>query len=365
MLQASSIPPMNKSLPLDVVPILQIHSPCIQVLDQKLRQSVELRVRNIPDPPGLNHGAKVGVLFSGGLDCTILARLAHEYIPSGDPIDLLNVAFENPRVAAASKASGPEIIYEKCPDRITGRASHAELQQTCPSRRWNFVAINIPYKQTLAHRPHIIRLMRPHNTEMDLSIACALYFAARGQGESMIQSQPGDANPPPIPYITSTRILLSGLGADEIFAGYNRHSLAYNRHGFAGLVDELNLDVCRLGKRNLGRDDRVLTGWRREVRYPYLDEEFFAWALACPVWEKCGFGANTDTQKLAAAMADGRVGEENSPSGRLDAEKMALRLLAVKLGMSRVAAEKKRAIQFGARSAKMESGRRKGTQALS
>jgi hypothetical protein len=53
----------------------------------------------------------------------------------------------------------------------------------------------------------------------------------------------------------------------------------------------------------------------------------------------------------------------------LDRAKMLLRLLAWNLGMPIVAAEKKRAIQFGARTAKMEvlaagQGRRKGTDAV-
>jgi hypothetical protein len=41
--------------------------------------------------------ARLAVLFSGGIDCTILALLADKYIPLDEPIDLLNVGFENPR----------------------------------------------------------------------------------------------------------------------------------------------------------------------------------------------------------------------------------------------------------------------------
>lgn len=121
---------------------------------------------------------------------------------------------------------------------------------------------------------------------MDLSIACALYFAARGSG-SMSAFPEAAAQP----YTTQARVLLSGLGADELFAGYTRHATAYNRHGPQGLLDELNLDIGRLGKRNLGRDDRVITNWGKEARFPFLDEELVAWALAAPASEKCDFGA--------------------------------------------------------------------------
>ncbi|KAG9731777.1 hypothetical protein KCU73_g11501, partial [Aureobasidium melanogenum] len=132
--------------------------------------------------------------------------------------------------------------------------------------------------------------------------------------------------------------------------GYTRHDTAFRRHGFSGLKDELDLDVDRLGKRNLGRDDRVLSNWARETRFPFLDEDLVKWAVNTPVWERCGFGENKENL--------------DSEAGSLEPAKKVLRCLAWKLGMTKVAAEKKRAIQFGARTAKMEVGRSKGTQAI-
>lgn len=352
------------SVPLEQPPPLTLDTPSVKELETRLRQSLALRIQDVPESPGYIQGssAKIAVLFSGGLDCTLLARLAHEILPIEQPIDLLNVAFENPRVAAAATTNTqhqkepsispphPTSIYETCPDRITGRNAFTELQQTCPTRTWRFIAINIPYTETLSHRNPIKRLMRPHNTEMDLSIACALYFASRGQGTT--HTSPPT---PPEPYTTSARILLSGLGADELFAGYGRHGIAFHRASFAGLTAEINLDVSRLGQRNLGRDDRVLSHWGRETRFPYLDEDFVAWTLRLPVWEKCGFG----TARVPETQPEARV------LAGVDAEKMALRLVALRLGLGRVAREKKRAIQFGARTAKMEKGRTKGTDTLS
>ncbi|KAK2781154.1 hypothetical protein FQN53_000765 [Emmonsiellopsis sp. PD_33] len=358
------IPPMDRSLPMNDPPILRTVSPSIETLELKLRQSTALRVSNIPETPLFQskNTSKVAVLYSGGLDCTILARLTHDILPVDQPIDLLNVAFENPRVVAAAAASAtvsktqlPILsTYEACPDRVTGRLSYEELRRTCPNRQWRFVAINIPYTETLNHRNTIRRLMRPHNTEMDLSIACALYFASRGQGEIT-----GDTAT--VPYTTSARVLLSGLGADEVFAGYTRHATAFDRNGFQGLIDEIGLDVGRLGKRNLGRDDRVISHWGREARFPYLDEDFLAWVLPRPVWEKCGFGSLPSEMLSSSGDAE----EQKKGEQSLEPGKRALRLLAWKLGMENVAREKKRAIQFGSRTAKMESGRSKGTHILS
>lgn len=86
------------------------------------------------------------MLFSGGLDCTVLARLSHDLLPPDQAIDLLNVAFENPRVAAQlqKQAKGaPVDVYEACPDRITGRKAFAELQSVCPERVIRFIAVSI------------------------------------------------------------------------------------------------------------------------------------------------------------------------------------------------------------------------------
>jgi len=339
--------------------ILTIDSPEVSSFHDSLRESLRLRVRDIQLPPDLDlhsrprkacpeDDVRFAILFSGGVDCTTMARIAHDVLPAGEPVDLLNVAFENPRVVAARIAvakntsaevgdSGSTALsaqidpYALCPDRTTGLSSFHELCKTCPTRPWRFVPINIPYAEVLAHRPTVIHLMHPHNSEMDLSISLAFYFAARGQSDE---------------YTTPARILLSGLGADELLGGYSRHSTAFRRAGYQGLLDELNLDFLRLGKRNLGRDDRVAAHWAKEIRYPFLDERVVAWAMCTPVTGKCPFG-------------QGEVGgAENG--------KKVLRLLAQKLGMPTAAAEAKRAVQFGARSAKMsvESRRVKGTDGL-
>lgn len=276
--------------------------------------------------------AKLAILFSGGLDCTVLARLAHDLLPAEEHIDLLNVAFENPRIHKPDEnRSNPEYTpYELCPDRITGRSSYAELVHACPRRQWRFVAINVPYTETLDHRETVVSLMHPHNTEMDLSIASALYFAARGLGQIN-----DAANGITIAYTSIARVLISGLGADEIFAGYTRHATAYRRGGFEALLEEMEIDVARLGKRNLGRDDRVMSHWGKEVRFPYLDEDLLTWALNASVDLKCGFGESSKGSETSS---------DELSSASLPPDKKVLRCLASKLGMPGVAREKKRAV---------------------
>lgn len=73
---------------------------------------------------------------------------------------------------------------------------------------------------------------------MDFNIAGALHLASRG---------------------TAARIVLTGLGADEIFSGYSRYRVAYNRDGWQEIENEMLFDMERLWIRNLGRDDRAIT----------------------------------------------------------------------------------------------------------
>jgi asparagine synthetase B (glutamine-hydrolysing) len=147
----------------------------VNILRHYLCESLKLRILNIPVPPGSGnvHDIRVAVLFSGGLDCTVLARMAHDVLPSEYQIDLLNVAFENPRVIQAAKnppktkknvnksiqitnseegykipAHGQDMndssSFENCPDRETGRKAFEELNKVCPTRIWRFIAVCHP-----------------------------------------------------------------------------------------------------------------------------------------------------------------------------------------------------------------------------
>ncbi|GAA5873592.1 hypothetical protein JCM8547_005625 [Rhodosporidiobolus lusitaniae] len=453
--------PLSPSDPL-VTPAL---SSLIQSFLRELERSLRARVSTVPAVPP-SPAARIAVLFSGGLDCSVVALVADRVLPEGEAIDLINVAFENPRKIAAAKGGNgtgkgegkkgkkqkdgkgkrkgeameelveleeavpssndtvpPEpstlataapalaspsnslpppphplsrksSIYD-VPDRLTARSSWSELKQLRPNRRWNLVEVDVPYQEMLEHRQEVIDLMKPQNTVMDLSISIAFWFAARGKGHlsqhgSPAPSSAADASsspsasepspPAPTPYHSQARVLLSGLGADELLGGYARHRRAFYQpfapsspsppsalppsppqplsapscspfapsfpkvqHNWPALLSELQLDLTRLPTRNLGRDDRVLSSHSKEARYPFLAGHVVSFLSSLPVWVKC----------------DPRFEEGTG-------DKMLLRLAAREMGLREAAGLRKRAIHFGAQTAKMEVEARgaKGTDVL-
>lgn len=199
-----------------------------------------------------------------------------------------------------------------------------------------FCGINIEYSETLKYRKHIMDLICPLTTLMDFSIAMSFWFASRGKGFINVNGQK-------IEYQSKAKVLLSGLGADEQLCGYGRHRTHFKNGSWKGLIEETQLDISRISTRNLGRDDRIISDHGREVRFPYLDEQVMSYLCQLPIHLK----------------ADLRY-----PKGI--GEKLLLRHLARKLNLSNSSKEPKRAIQFGARAAKMElgCGKTKGTEKL-
>jgi asparagine synthetase B (glutamine-hydrolysing) len=170
-------------------------------LHRLLNRSVHARVANIAIPCSSSCNdnettATIGILFSGGLDCTVLAALAHKNIPHHQPIDLINVCFD-PKHAS--------------PDRQTSVLSYIDLCRLYPERNWRLVAVDVDVKQVFACREHASTLVAPRgasvggiksqgqftNTSsssssssskncttdnMDVNIGTALWFASRGHG---------------------------------------------------------------------------------------------------------------------------------------------------------------------------------------
>src|ERR1700761_5653664 len=93
----------------------------------------------------------------------------------------------------------------------------------------------------------------------------------------------------------------------------------------------------RIPTRNLGRDDRVISAHGKETRHPFLSLDVVNFLVALPIHVK------TDP-RLEVGVGD----------------KMLLRLAARKMGLVEASTRKKRAMQFGTQSARMERGATNG-----
>lgn len=123
----------------------------------------------------------------------------------------------------------------------------------------------------------IADLLHPLCTILDESLGCAMWFASRARGILY----PDDET-----YESPCRILLLGIGADELFGGYMRHRTILRHKGWDALVQELNIEMARISERNLGRDDRIISDHGKQPRLPYLDENVVKYVQDIKPWER-------------------------------------------------------------------------------
>jgi asparagine synthetase B (glutamine-hydrolysing) len=96
---------------------------------------------------------------------------------------------------------------------------------------------------------------------------------------------------------------------------------------------KLQLELDRIPVRNLGRDDRVISAHGKEVRYPFLDLTVVSFLSQLPIHHKL------------------------DPRAELGlGDKMLLRYAARSTGLELASSRKKKAMQFGSHSARMEGG---------
>ncbi|CAI4035390.1 hypothetical protein SMKI_13G0380 [Saccharomyces mikatae IFO 1815] len=310
--------------PYEVTPKLDMEFVSLSIVSKNLysvlRESVKKRIESIH--PAHIENSPIAVLFSGGIDCSVIAALVCEVLQEnsykcGKPtIELLNVSFENPRTG---------LLPSDTPDRKLSINSARIIQKLYPEIDIKLVEIDVPYEEYLKFRPSVIDLMYSKQTEMDLSIAIAFFFASRGKG--FLTLPHGERKP----YQRHGIVLLSGLGADELYGGYHKFANKAPHE----LVEELTKQINNIYERNLNRDDKVIAHNGVEVRYPFLDEYVIKFStVEIPINYKVN--------------------------------KLILRKVASQyLKLDGISEEPKRAIQFGAKSAKMTKDSNKhGTDLL-
>ncbi len=195
---------------------------------QKLRCTLEKVVDS-----HLMSDVPLGVFLSGGLDSSITTALSRKII--GRPIHSFSVGIEG------------------CPDLESARM----LSRYLDTIHHEYL---ITVDEVMARLPEIIYYLESYDQDLVRS-AIPTYFTARLAKEHV-------------------KVVLSGEGADELFAGYG-YFKDYTGNGEV-LQSEMRRSVSTLHNINLQRVDRLTMAHSIEARVPFLDKEAIEVGLSIP-----------------------------------------------------------------------------------
>ena len=190
----------------------------------------------------------VGAFLSGGLDSSVIAAIASKHV---DEFHTFSVGLPGSSDIEAARRVAAHI----------GSVHHEYLMNPA---------------EVVEKLPEIIHALESFDQDLVRS-AIPTYFCARLAAEHV-------------------KVILTGEGADELFAGYTYHRTPSD-------PDSLHQELCRsvstLHNINLQRVDRLTMLHGVEARVPFLDTEYIALALTVPAELKL------------QALPDGRLVEKS------------------------------------------------------
>jgi asparagine synthase (glutamine-hydrolysing) len=241
-----------------------------QIYKKTKQLLIDAVLKRIPDPT-----KKVGILFSGGIDSTVIAKI-----------------LQDAHIPFTCYSAGFIDTETKYPEDIEIAKKVAK-------------DLNLPLKINLLNKQDVLeRLTKiiPIIEEADVvkaGVALPFFASCELAKEDNVQ------------------IIFSGLGSEEIFAGYQRHKTSQ-----VEINEECLLGLYEMHKRDLYRDDVITMSHTIELRLPFLDKQLVSYALTIP-----------STYKIVN-----------------DVEKAILRDISKELNVPEyVCQRKKRAAQYGSR----------------
>ncbi|MBT4538933.1 diphthine--ammonia ligase [Candidatus Woesearchaeota archaeon] len=178
-------------------------------------------------------GKKLGLLFSGGIDSTYIANY------------LKNEKYEFTCYTVALETDG---VVPK--DLVSAREVAAELDL-------DLKVITIKQEDIPSYLEKIVPLIEDSNV-VKVGVALTFYLACEEAKKD------------------GCKVLFSGLGSEEIFAGYDRHKKSSN------INQECVSGLLKMYERDLYRDDVLTMANNLELRLPFLDKELVSYALKIP-----------------------------------------------------------------------------------
>jgi len=183
----------------------------------------------------VNELSEVGIIFSGGVDSTILAKISQDL---GVKTKLYTVGTEN----------SVDIKFARKTAKYLDLPIEVKILTISDVTRYTELVLNAIEEFNI----------------MKIGVGIPSYAASEMAKDDNI------------------KVMLSGQGADELFGGYNRYSQFYKDKGELAQEDLKN-DVSNLYHVNLQRDDAVTMANSVELRVPYLDQKLVEIALNIPM----------------------------------------------------------------------------------
>ncbi|HID47795.1 MAG TPA: asparagine synthase (glutamine-hydrolyzing) [Methanococcaceae archaeon] len=199
---------------------------CKREVEKALWNGVIKRVRGLD---------KVGIIFSGGVDSTLVAKMASEYC---------KVTLYTSGLEGCEDLEYGERIAEDLGLKLRMKVIDREEYEE--------------YLLKVAYAIDEIDLMK-------LSVGVPIYVASEMARRDGI------------------KVVLSGQGADELFAGYKRYQRILLTRGEEELKKILYRDVMNIHRVNLERDDHCTMANSVELRVPFLDKSLVEVALSLPL----------------------------------------------------------------------------------
>lgn len=246
-----------------IKPELKNHKQILKELKQLVIKSIK---DNIPEE-------KFGILFSGGVDSTLIAKVCKKQKSNF-------ICY-----TAALKEKG----LKQAEDLEYAKKAAKKL-----NLKLKVKTINLNETETYIKK--ILKILKEPDV-VKVGVALPFYIAFELAKKDNIN------------------IIFSGLGSEELFAGYERHLKAknINKECFNGLLN--------MYERDISRDLAIAKAQKITLKVPYLEEELINYSLKIPSEFKLSKTQN----------------------------KLILREVAEQLGLKEFAWRKKRAAQYGSR----------------
>lgn len=246
----------------------------------------------------IGNSKRVGVVFSAGIDSTLIAMLAKKLCD----VTCYTVGMPGSEdVVFAQKFKELNLIDTKI--------------------------IPILENDVKNEAEHIIKILESNSiplTKLNLSTGVPIYFASKKAKEDNI------------------KLMLSGQGGDEIFGGYAR----YLRMNIGKRINNMKRDIENAYEDNLNRDIAMCAYNKVALKFPYLHRNFLDYAMNIPMKFKIYEIEGDEFNEFAETF--------DVINGKKFIRKFILRKLGKETGVPEfIVKRRKKAMQYGSKSEKM------------